>query len=142
MEKKRLFEVLDDMNQSDTENKTRLLQLSNAFVSGKTVRQGAVIEMGVEASCLVDILAQKSIPILLIVDKEDYFKRKDLERPKTTQAYADQEKSELVEALREALEEIKYLVNTHVKTHNTFDSWVKDTEVYARAKTALQKANP
>jgi len=134
MEKKRLFEVLDDMNQSDTENKTRLLQLSNAFVSGKTVSQGAVIEMGVEASCLVDILAKKSIPILLIVDKEDYFKRKDLERPKTMQVYADQEKSELVEAL----EELLAMVNLDYSRKGLKCKTLTEAELLA--KTALQKA--
>jgi len=91
--KKRLFQVLDDMNQSDTENQTRSLQLANAFISGRTIKQGAVIEMGVESSCLVDIMSGKSMPILLIIDKEDYFKRKDVE------VDADQKTRELVEII-------------------------------------------
>lgn len=91
--KKRLFQVLDDMNQSDTEKQTRSLQLANTFISGRTIKQGAVIEMGVESSCLLDIMSGKSIPILLIIDKEDYFKRKDVE------VDADQKTRELVEII-------------------------------------------
>ncbi len=73
--KKRLFEVLDDMNQSDTENKTKLVAVSNAFVSGNKVKAGAHITMGAEESCLLDLLSGKAIALLLVVDKEEYLKR-------------------------------------------------------------------
>jgi hypothetical protein len=67
-----LFEVLHTMNVHDTEHKTEFVQLSNHFVSAKTVKQGATITMGAEAKCLLDL--GKRIPILLLVDKEEYDK--------------------------------------------------------------------
>lgn len=73
---KRLFEVLDEMNQDDTKNNTRLVAVSNAFVSGNKVKQGAIISMGTTEQCLLDLLTDKYIALLLVVDKEEYFKRK------------------------------------------------------------------
>ena len=73
--KKRLFEVLDDMNQSDTENKTKMVAVSNYFVSGNKAKGGAHITMGVEESSLLDLLGGKCIALLIVVDKDEYLKR-------------------------------------------------------------------
>lgn len=73
--KRRLFEVLDEMNQEDAEKGTRLVSVSYNFVSGDKVKQGAKITMGTELSGLMDIWNEKVIPVLLLVDKDEYFKR-------------------------------------------------------------------
>ncbi len=75
MSKKRLFEVLDEMNQEDAENGTRLVSVSYNFVAGDKVKQGAKITMGIELSGLMDIMSDKVIPALILIDKEEYFKR-------------------------------------------------------------------
>lgn len=72
--KKRFFQILDEMNQDDTKNGTRLVSVSNTFVSGNKVKQGAKITMGTELSGLMDIMNEKVIPVLVLVDKEEYFK--------------------------------------------------------------------
>ncbi len=69
---KRLFQILDEMNQEDTEKGTRLVQVSNAFVEGNKVKQGAKIAMGVEERCLYDIMNGNSIPLLILVDAKEY----------------------------------------------------------------------
>ena len=73
--KKRLFEVLDEMNLADVENGTRLVSLSNILISADKVKQGASIKMGADEQCLYDLMNGKAIAILLIVDKEEYHKR-------------------------------------------------------------------
>lgn len=75
MAKKRLFQVLDDMNVLDSENGTRLVEVSSNFVSARTTKQGGVMEMGVPHSSIIDMQTEKKIPVLLMVDKEEYFKR-------------------------------------------------------------------
>jgi hypothetical protein len=74
---KRMFEILDDMNQADTKNKTQLVAVSPHFISATKIKQGAKISMGVEESALFNLATEKVIPILLLVNKEEYFKRKN-----------------------------------------------------------------
>lgn len=69
---KRLFQVLDEMNQLDSENNTRLLAVSNAFISADKVRQGTKICMGADESAVIDIMNDEVIPILLLVNKKKY----------------------------------------------------------------------
>ena len=71
-----MFEVLDKMNLDDTANGTQLVKISNAFVSGDKIKQGAKIAMGVDEQCLLDIMSQKYIPLLVVVNSDEYFKRK------------------------------------------------------------------
>lgn len=75
MAKKRLFEVFDDMNQFDTENNTRLVEVTSNFISGNTVKQGAEIKMGVPQSSLIELMSDEKIAVLILVDREEYFKR-------------------------------------------------------------------
>lgn len=74
--KKRLFEILDEMNLADIKDKTPLVSVSNAFVAGDKVKQGATITMGATEQVLMDIMLGKVVPILITVDKEEYLKRK------------------------------------------------------------------
>lgn len=76
MAEKRLFEVFDEMNRLDTENSTKTLQIANAFVESKLTKQGTLITMGASADVSMDLLNNKSMVLLLIIDKEAYNKLK------------------------------------------------------------------
>ncbi len=73
--KKRLFQVLDEMNQHDTEKGTKLVQVSNSFIKSDLRKRGTEILMGADAQASADLFSNKVIPILILVDKEEYFKR-------------------------------------------------------------------
>jgi hypothetical protein len=75
MAKKRLFEVLDEMNLEDTEKGTRLVAVSSNFIDGQTVKGGASISMGVPPETLVNLMSDKSMVILIEIDKQEYLKR-------------------------------------------------------------------
>lgn len=76
--KKRLFEVLDEMNIEDGINKTSLVAVSPNFISADKVKGGTKVSMGAEDYVINDLLTDKSMPILLIIDKKEYFKRSNL----------------------------------------------------------------
>ncbi|AVR47226.1 hypothetical protein C7S20_19305 [Christiangramia fulva] len=75
---KRAFQILDEMNQYDTENGTQLVSISPHFVSGVKTKQGAHITMGTEESALHDIMNDKCMAVLVLIDKEEYQKREKL----------------------------------------------------------------
>ena len=74
---RRLFQVLDEMNQDDVKNNSRLVAISNNFISADKIKQGSKIAMGADEQTLLDVVSGKYIPILIFVDKEEYFKRKE-----------------------------------------------------------------
>lgn len=74
MEKKRLFQILDDMNVTDIENGTRLVSVSSNLISADTIKQGCKITMGVPLGTVNDLMTDKVMPVLLLVDKATYFK--------------------------------------------------------------------
>ena len=76
MAEKRLFEVLDEMNRLDIEKNTQALKIANAFVESKLTKQGTLITMGATADISIDLLNNKSMVLLLIIDKEAYNKLK------------------------------------------------------------------
>lgn len=65
------------MNQLDIKNNTRLVAISNVFISADKVKQGAKVCMGTDESALFDIVSEKVIPLLILVNKEEYFKIKN-----------------------------------------------------------------
>lgn len=73
---KRVFQVLDEMNVEDGEKNTTLVGVCPDFVSADKVSNGVIITMGAPESALHGIMNRKTMPILLLVDKEEYFKRK------------------------------------------------------------------
>lgn len=73
--KKRLFQVLDDMNVEDSENGTQLVSVCGSFISADKVKQGTKVAMGADGSAIIEIMNDKVIPILLLIDKEEYNKR-------------------------------------------------------------------
>ncbi len=76
--KKRMFEILDEMNLDDVRNGTGLVKISNIFISADKVKQGGKVSMGVDEQVLMDIVVDEVIPVLILVNKSEYFKRKEL----------------------------------------------------------------
>lgn len=71
---KRLFEILDQINQDDAKKGTQNVALANAFISANKVKAGCHITMGAPESFLHDIMNEKKIPILMLIDKKEYDK--------------------------------------------------------------------
>lgn len=71
-----MFQILDDMNMDDIENGTNLIELGNAFVSAEKVKAGCTITMGMHESAITQLMDETKIPIIVLVDKKEYFKRK------------------------------------------------------------------
>lgn len=75
--KKRLFQILDEMNVFDIENGTRTLSIGNSFVGAEKVKAGTKVTMGADDSAIMQIHNNKVIPILLLIDQEKYNELKD-----------------------------------------------------------------
>jgi len=73
---KSLFQILEEMNRLDTENKTQKLGVANSFVSSSLTKKGTLITMGAPPETSMDLLNGKVMPILLLIDKETYNKLK------------------------------------------------------------------
>lgn len=63
------------MNQYDTEKGTALVSVNPDVISTDKVKQGGKISIGVPENIMWDIINGKKIPILVVVDKDEYFKR-------------------------------------------------------------------
>lgn len=74
---KRLFELLDQMNQEDSKNGTQNVAVCNQFISADKVKAGTVIKMGAPEKYIFDIMNEKVIPLLILVDKAEFFKLKE-----------------------------------------------------------------
>lgn len=77
--KKRMFQVLDEMNQMDIENNTQLVTLHNSILEMNHVKQGTKVTVGVPPGIL-NIAHQisdnpKKRIVLMIVDGEEFDKR-------------------------------------------------------------------
>lgn len=82
--KKRVFQVLDDMNVEDGLKNTSLVGVCTTLISVDKVKQGAKVSMGAEESVIFNIANGDVIPILLIVNKAEYFKRINAEEDSPT----------------------------------------------------------
>lgn len=73
MEKKRLFQILDEMNVPDTANKTTLVAVCPNLVSAdySYKLQGTKVTMGVPGNVALE-LENETIPILVLVNKSEY----------------------------------------------------------------------
>jgi hypothetical protein len=79
---KRLFQILDEMNVADTENKTALLGVCSHFVGAQKAKGGGHVTMGVPEKSVIDFVLhndEKTIPLLLLINRAEY------ERIKTEQ---------------------------------------------------------
>lgn len=72
---KRLFQVLDEMNLDDEKSGTRLVSLSNSLISIDKVKAGTKVAMGADDQVLTELADNKCIALLVIVNRDEYFKR-------------------------------------------------------------------
>lgn len=76
MEKNRFFQTLDAMNVADTENKTQHVVVCPNLVSAdySYSLKGTKITMGSPGNIAVDLMTGKTVPLLLLINKEEYDK--------------------------------------------------------------------
>lgn len=79
MKTKATFQVLDEMNREDLVKKTRLVAVSNNIMKMEKNSRGVLITMGADHQTFDDISSKKYIPLLVIVDHEEYLRRADEE---------------------------------------------------------------
>lgn len=72
MLKKRLFQVLDEMNVNDEKNKTATCACCFDLVEAKTAKGGAHVIMGVPAEALHKIMLNEYKPMLVLLDMKEY----------------------------------------------------------------------
>lgn len=75
-EEKRMFQVLDEMNLDDVKNETKMLQISTTYINMRQESMGCGLIMNVPCSAQFGIENGVTIPILIVVNKVEYFKRK------------------------------------------------------------------
>lgn len=74
--KKRLFQILDEINVDDAKNSTRNIAVSNGFVRMDKTKEGCQVTMASDSRAMADLLTNEAIPVLLIINKEEYNKLK------------------------------------------------------------------
>ncbi len=72
MSKKRLFQVLDEMNVNDDVNKTETCACCFDMVGANKVKQGGHVTMGVPAEAVMKILLGEYKPMLVLLDMKVY----------------------------------------------------------------------
>lgn len=75
---KRLFQVLDEMNVNDDVNKTETCACCLDMVEAKTAKGGGHVIMGVPAEAITKLFFGEIQPILILMDKKEYHRLKDL----------------------------------------------------------------
>lgn len=73
-EVKRLFQILDEMNIADGDNKTSNVGICNSLVSAdySAKKGGTVVAIGVPGNVVFDIETGNKIAILLIINMAEY----------------------------------------------------------------------
>jgi len=71
-----IFGIIDGMHVHDILHETNYIAVSPHFISADKVKEGAKITMGVDEASLYDIMNDKVIPLLILVDKKEFAKRK------------------------------------------------------------------
>ena len=71
---KRAFEIIDIMNQADTENNSRLVALSNTMLGSTKTNKGFEVTMGVDLQSGMNLFEDTHMAILLVIEKEEYFR--------------------------------------------------------------------
>lgn len=80
MGKKRVFQILDELNVADGENNTEHLAISNYLLAADKVKQGGKITMGVDEVRFNQVAEmmfsekQDKIVWLLVIDRKEYDK--------------------------------------------------------------------
>lgn len=82
MDKKRMFQVLDEMNVHDTEHNTQLVSLHPDLIEMRDMKQGVRITMGVPhgvVSLSDQLYNRKKRIVLMVVDGAEFDKRMGIE---------------------------------------------------------------
>lgn len=72
-----VFDLLKKMNLDDIANNTRNLALSNSLISLNKVSGGFEVKMGVSHAAGMDLFSEKCMPIIMVIDKEEYNRLKE-----------------------------------------------------------------
>lgn len=104
MLKKRLFQVIDEMNVNDEANKTSTCACCFDLVEAKTAKGGAHVIMGVPAEALHKIMLNEYKPMLVLLDMKEYNR---LEKQPAIDKL--QEAQQLVERYEKALKQIEQM---------------------------------
>lgn len=70
--KKRLFQILDEMNVNDGANKTATCACCFDMVSANTAKGGAHVTMGIPTEALHKIMHDEYKPMLVLLDMKEY----------------------------------------------------------------------
>lgn len=73
---KRFFEILDEMNRNDETNKTEMVAVCPDLISADLIKAGTKVCIGAPHAAINDIMNDKVIPILLLINKSEYEKIK------------------------------------------------------------------
>lgn len=85
--KKRLFQVLDEMNKTDIETSTKFVAVCNHFVEAKKSKNGDLVTMGTPPGTIRDLgLTEHIIPILILVDIKEYNRLKEIDIPESKES--------------------------------------------------------
>lgn len=74
----RLFEVLNQMNLNDIKNGTATVGVCGVFVESRLTKRGTEITMGAPIKTSTELLSGEIIPVLLLINREEYEKAEQL----------------------------------------------------------------
>lgn len=66
------FDIFADMHRADLKNDTGNVGMSPYFIEAKQTQQGGIVTMGVSKEVLVDMMNDKVMVMLLVINKEEY----------------------------------------------------------------------
>lgn len=81
-QQKRIIQILDEMTLDEVNGDTCFVSMCPEFIGLQKTKQGGHCTMGVPENVLLDIMSGKTMPILLLVNKEEYFKRVNHDKKK------------------------------------------------------------
>lgn len=85
--KKRLFQVLDEMNKTDIDTATKFVAVCNQMVEAKKSKNGDLVTMGTPSGTIRDLaLTEHIVPMLILVNIKEYNRLKDIETPESKES--------------------------------------------------------
>lgn len=90
MAKKRMFQVFDEMNINDGNNKTATCACCFDTVSANTAKGGGHVTMGVPAEAIVKIMNNECKPMLILLDYKEYKRLEAIPMEDTSQQRIEQ----------------------------------------------------
>jgi hypothetical protein len=72
MPEKNSFDIFTEMHKADIENETNNVAISPYMVEANSGKVNGTVTMGVPASMVTDIINDKVMVILLVVNKKEY----------------------------------------------------------------------